>query len=302
MNLKSLKVFTFVMEEGSLAGASARLNLSQSAASRLLTLLEDEFEISLFHRDKKRLIPTPEGEQFYPEALRILSQVAEIPTLVGQIKSQTAPPMRIICHSRVVNGLVLPAMKRLAITQPELRMKLDIHPRRDLTRRTLNGLFDICVSTLPLPIEDIEPHVLASTHLHVAVSREHHLADKESLALRDLVQERYIALDQSTVLRHLVDQELARKGLSLTVAHEVSVAAAAHRLVEMGLGFAFADPIALDPELADKVSLIPLSPAARIEFGCFIPNSDRPHSATTAFETAMKEVCRMRLTDGPEDH
>ncbi len=295
MNLKSLKVFTLVMEEGSLAGASARLNLSPSAASRLLTLLEEEFDIQLFHRDKKRLIPTSDGEQFYPEAVRILSQIEDIPTMVGRIKTQTALPMRIICHTRVVNGLVLPAMKRLATEQPDLRMRLDIHPRRGLARRTMNGLFDICVSALPLPVEGVEPRVLASTRLHVALKRGHPLATCGKLSFHDLLDEPYIALDQSTVLRRFVDQELARQGLTMTIAHEVSAGAAAYRLVEMGLGFTLADPIALDPELAGRVALVPLAPSVRIEFGCIMENAGRPHAAAAAFEAVMKQVCEERL-------
>lgn len=295
MNLKSLKVFAYVMEEGTLAKASARMHLSQSAASRLLTLLEEEFQVQLFHRDKKRLIPTPQGDQFYPEALRILSQIDEIPTLIKQIQTDTVSPMQIVCHARVVNGLVLPAMTELARSRPDLQMKLEIYPRRDLGRRIMNDLFDIGVSTLPLPVEKLQPYHLARTNLHVAVARDHSLARLEVLRPKDIAEHNYIALDQGTVIRRIVDQELAQLGLSLKIAHEVSVGAAAYRLVRAGLGFAFADPIALDPELSTDIALIPWHPETRVEFGYFVPKSGRHHAAVTEFGAIMSRICAQRL-------
>ena len=129
MNIKSLRVFINVMEEGTLAQAAAKMNLSQSAASRLIQILEEEYNVTLFHRDKKRLIPTSEGELFFPEALRILSSIDEIPTVFRQIKSERLRPLRIICHPRLLNGLVVPAMIQLARLEPHAGMKLEVHQR-----------------------------------------------------------------------------------------------------------------------------------------------------------------------------
>ena len=87
MNLRSLKVFALVMEEGTLARAADTMHLSQSAASRLLHLLEAEFDVRLFRRDNRRLIPTEAAERFYPEALRILSQIDALPQFMHPIES-----------------------------------------------------------------------------------------------------------------------------------------------------------------------------------------------------------------------
>ena len=149
MNLRSLKVFVLVMEEGTLARAAARMNLSQSAASRLLQLLEDEFEIRLFLRDKKRLVPTREGERFFAEALRILGQIEALPDLVRQIRADAPEPLWIVAQTRIVNGLVLPAIAQFSEAWPDQPVKLEIHLRRDLGRRMINDRYDVGISALP---------------------------------------------------------------------------------------------------------------------------------------------------------
>ena len=294
MNLRSLKIFTLVMEEGTLARASDRMNLSQSAASRLLHLLEDEFSIQLFRRDKKRLVPTAEAERFYPEALRILSQIEALPDFVQQIRSNTQEPLRIIAQTRIVNGLIIPAIALMRDAFAQQPIKLEIHPRRDLGRRMMNDRYDIGVTALPLPVDRPKPIRLGKVPLKVALAKDHPLANCDLLRPEDLAAVPYIALDNTTVIRRIADQEMAAIGAQLDVAHEVSLGSAAYRFVQRGLGFTFADPVALDPELESDVRLIDWEPRMEIEFGYFIPNPDHKTTLIRAFEGALHTIYRRR--------
>ncbi|MFQ6550744.1 LysR family transcriptional regulator [Aestuariibius insulae] len=294
MNLRSLRVFVLIMDEGTLSRAADRMNLSHSAASRLIQILEEEFDVVLFLRDKKRLIPTLEAEQFYPEALRILSQVDDIPNVLAQARSGQQPPLRIICHSRIQNSLVLPAMFHMGEAFPNQALKLEIYPRRDLARRIAHLGYDIVISTLPLPLEGLKPETLGSTELAVAVSRHHPLAARASLSIKDLAGYSYVALDETTVIRQIVDRELARADMSINVTHEVSTSAAAYRLVYRGSGFTFADPIALDPELESEIRLIPWRPVARVDFGYFLSPQSRLRETAQDFAALLREEFKKR--------
>ena len=291
MNLKSLRVFVNVLEEGTLAQAAAKMNLSQSAASRLIQILEDEYRVTLFHRHKKRLEPTREGEQFYPEALRLLSSIDEIPAMFRQMKTENITPLRIICHPRLVNGLVVPAMIRFAGLEPEVRMKLEVHPRRHLGRRILHDLYDIGVSALPLPVDSMQPHHLAELDVQVVMNKNHRLAGRQDLSAEDLEDENYIALDETTLLRKMVDDELTKNGNSLSVMHEVSSSSAALRLVMAGFGFTLTDQIALDQNMVDRLAVIPLKPNIREKLGYFVSRTAKPHASRDLFTRCLKEVC-----------
>ncbi|MEL6464266.1 MAG: LysR family transcriptional regulator [Pseudomonadota bacterium] len=285
MNIRSLRIFIYVMEEGTLARAADRMHLSQSAASRQLGLLEQEFDVSLFSRDQKRLIPTPEAEAFYPEALSLLAQIDDLPAVFGQMNKDVRSPLRIVSQTRIANGLVLPTIAEFADAYPDQPVKLEIMLRRDLGRRIMHQQFDLCVSALPLPLEKLEPIPLGATTLCIALARDHRLASRAVLGPRDLRDIPYIALDDSTVLRRLVDRKVT--GLNAP-AYEVSVGAAAYRLVHRGLGFAFADPVSLDPELAAGIALVPWDQKLSIEFGYFVADRKKANPSAHAFGDILK--------------
>lgn len=288
MSPRALRVFVGLVETGTLRAAAHRMNLSQSAASRQLALLEAALGVTLFLRERRRMVPTPQAEALYPESLRILGQLDALPRVVAD--TDAVPALRVICHPRLLEGLVLPAISAfVAGAGGDRPVRLEVAPRRELSRRVLSARHDIAVATLPLPGGAAPARVLGATPLGVLLPAGHPLARRSVLRLSDLAEEPYIALDETTVIRGVVDAALARHGVSLRRAHEVSIGAAAYRLVAAGLGFTFADRIALDPRLADDVVLVPWDVEARVEIGTF-RLSDQGDDRMSAFEDALADV------------
>jgi DNA-binding transcriptional LysR family regulator len=290
MNLKSLRVFVYIIEEGTLVRASDRLHLSQPAVSRLLKLLEEELGVALFERYKKRLIPTFAGDQFYPEAKRILASVDGIPNFLNQIKSSQTAPLKIVCHPRLTNGLVLPAMSLLAKRNPDTRMHLEVHSRRDLERYIAQELFDVGIGSLPVPLEKIEPEELCEVELQVLLSSDHDLAVRPYLTVEDLQPYRYIALNKYTLLRNIVDGSLLGANERLEVFHEVSTSAAAHHFVAEGMGYTITDVISVGSSLPNDLRLVPLRPKTMMKSGIFRVGETRRHEALEGFVSCVREI------------
>ncbi|MEM7488671.1 MAG: LysR family transcriptional regulator [Pseudomonadota bacterium] len=287
MNLRALRVVVGIVEDGTLTRAAARMNLSQSAASRLLALLEAHLGAELFERDGRRMHPTAAAEALYPEALRILAQVEALPSVASASRRST--PLRIICHSRLTGGLVVPAVAALGRTRADLRIQLETAPRRELARRVLAGRYDVAVAALPLALGPAEPERLASVRLAILLAFDHPLADRAALDVSDLIDIPYIALDESTAVRRLIDTARPDGDPALRPRYEVSTGTNAYRLVAEGLGFTFADPIALDPELRSRTRLVPWRTAPSLSLGCFrLDDSNR--DAADAFVAGMRTV------------
>ncbi|MFV2034596.1 MAG: LysR substrate-binding domain-containing protein [Halocynthiibacter sp.] len=290
MNLKSLRVFVYIIEEGTLARASERLHLSQPAVSRLLKLLEEELGVALFDRYKKRLVATLAGDQFYAEAKRILASIDGIPNFLNQIDSGQTVPLRIVCHPRLTNGLVLPAMSLLARRLPDVRMHLEVHSRRDLGRYIAQELFDVGIASLPIPLDKIEPEEICEVELRVLLSADHDLAKRSHLSVRDLQPYRYIALNEHTLLRKITEGSLLRANERLEVFHEVSISAAAHHLVADGLGYTITDAVSVGSKMSKELRLIPLRPKIMMKFGVFRIGVPRRHDALDDFVACVREV------------
>ncbi len=267
MNLRGLEIFAGVMDLGTLTDAAAARNLSQSAASRLLSLLEGEMGTPLFVREKRHLVPTEAGEALYPEALRILAQVAALPEVASGAKSSTA--LRVICHSRLAGQLVVPALTEFIHENPGQSIRLETAPRRELARRVLAGRYDFAVAALPLSIGALPVKTLGSVHLGIVLPATDPRSGAEVLTLGDVADLQYIALDETTAVRRAIDAVLETSDTNITPTHEVSTGTNAYRMVAAGLGFTFADPIALDPELTDRVKLVRWDKDVRMEIGVF---------------------------------
>ncbi|MGI9393224.1 MAG: LysR family transcriptional regulator [Boseongicola sp.] len=290
MNLKSLRAFINIMDEGTLVAASKKMNLSQPAASRLIQLLEAEIGAKLFYRDQKSLAPTPEAELFYPEAQNIVSSVDDFPQLFRRLRDNTLVPLRVVSQLRPAHGLVIPAMVKLTKIAPDVRIALDVHPRRELSRRITQEKFDVAIYVVPMPVKGAKMLEMWETKLQVLLPKGHHLSERPFLTPRDMKNEKYVALRRGLMGREAVDGELARAGEKIEVFHEVSGTSAAQRLVAGGVGYTFTDATVLEPNFRDETVLVPWKPEVKISLGLFSPENYAPHEASEAFFSCLKEV------------
>jgi len=74
MELLALRYFAEVARLSNLTKAAANLNISQSAVSRQIRLLEEELGVQLFNRSSRGLFLTSAGKEFYESAENILWQ------------------------------------------------------------------------------------------------------------------------------------------------------------------------------------------------------------------------------------
>src|SRR5258708_12584586 len=72
MNVRFLRTFVGVADNGGFGRAAAGLNLTQSAASRQIQALEDELGLRLFARIGRNVRLTAEGEDLLTRSRRLL--------------------------------------------------------------------------------------------------------------------------------------------------------------------------------------------------------------------------------------
>ena len=72
MDIRHLKYFISIVEEGTISQAAKRLNIAQPPLSQQLKQLEDELGATLFERHTRKMIITEEGILFYKRAKEIL--------------------------------------------------------------------------------------------------------------------------------------------------------------------------------------------------------------------------------------
>ncbi len=92
MNFRQLEVLRTLLATGSTIAAAKTMGLSQSGVSRLLQQLEEDLSLTLFARDKGRLIPTPEALKLSEDAEHILLGIDRFTNLAQDLRSGAVGP------------------------------------------------------------------------------------------------------------------------------------------------------------------------------------------------------------------
>lgn len=90
-----LRIFYVVASAGSFTKATKNLNISQSAISRQIHILERELGFPLFRRVSRGLVLTKNGEFLYEIVSKVFSKISTVQAEIGELQNFTRGPLRI---------------------------------------------------------------------------------------------------------------------------------------------------------------------------------------------------------------
>lgn len=273
MKSRAVKLFCTIVETGSLLSASNKIGLSPSAASRMLSQLEDRIGIKLFERGNKQLTLSEEGNNFYRvalEAMRAWKVLEDYPT---QQKTKRKV-LRTAVLARHCSDVILPAItKILKRHEKSLKVALDIHDNRDMYYTKYSHPFDIGFGTLLTEHDDLEKRVLAELPMRLVVSKKNKLAEKDCVDLSDYAKENFIMLSYDMSERKHTDcvhPPLSEK----QIVGEISSTQVALRMVKRNVGVHITDSLAAI-SVSDDCQAIPINHPLTIPFYVFWPKSEK---------------------------
>lgn len=251
LDLTALRSFVAVADSGGVTRAAGFLNLTQSAVSMQIKRLEESLGLLLFHREPRRLSPTPEGEQLLAYARRMLALNDEA---LGRLTSAAFEgEIRLGVPHDIVYPAIPGILKRLAARYPRVKVNLVSSFTILLREQFARGTLDVIVTT-----EDrVGPggEMLASRQLvwvgaesaTVHQRRPLRLGFKETCIFRPTVQ---AALDAAGIPWEMAYDGESEQAIEATVAADLAVSA---RL--MGALPAGTAPIAQKGDLPDLGAL-----------------------------------------------
>ncbi|GAA6151584.1 LysR family transcriptional regulator [Pseudoteredinibacter isoporae] len=289
MNIKALRAFRLTLHEGSIAKACEKLHLSQSAVSRLISSLENELHLELFHRKGRRLIPTPQALAFHKEAGRILDNLEEIRHIADQIRNDQIERLRVLTMPRIAPSLVSPTAQRFMSMQPDVHLILDVRTRRDAEQWLVGREYDLGIGVLPIEHPDIQTEVLLKVRAQALLPKGHHLLSKSSISAEDLSDEPVIALLPGLLLRTQLEDFFHSAGIQKNFSCDVASSQLACHLVADGAGITIADALTANIVDQSKVELRPIVPERWMSFGLLYPKHNELSEAGKRFVEYLKE-------------
>lgn len=124
-----LAVFVRAIEAGSFSAAARSLALTPSAVSKLVTRLEDRLRVRLLNRTTRRLDLTPEGQQFFLRAQRILAELEEAESELTRSRSSPRGLLRIQASVAFALHQLTPMLPAFSARYPEIELMLSASDR-----------------------------------------------------------------------------------------------------------------------------------------------------------------------------
>lgn len=188
VDLRLIRYFLAVAEQGNFTAAARRLYVSQPALSSQIRRLEGHLGVRLFERSASGATLTAEGRAFEPYAREALATVqAGVAAAIA-----AAGGDQLLRIDVLESGLAVPrrVVTTLRSALPRVRLELSSRGTTDQTRRLLAGELDLglCGAGADLP-DGLAQRVVEREPLAVALPAEHRRADDAEVRLGDLCDE-----------------------------------------------------------------------------------------------------------------
>src|SRR5690606_4290698 len=145
MDIKQLRYFIAVAQQGSLSAAARSLHIVQPALSQAMAGLEAELGAELFTRSPSGITLTASGTELLHHAQHILRQFDHAAQAVRSASQQISGVVRIgILHS-AAPLVCAPLFKKLRDEAPGIQPQLVIGYSNDLEARLVRGELDLAM-------------------------------------------------------------------------------------------------------------------------------------------------------------
>jgi len=295
-SLRQLEYFVTVGEEGSIALAAERLNVSSPSISAAISRLEAEFGLQLFVRKHAHgLSLTQAGRQFLAKAHIVLAEADGLNRLAGDLSGVVQGPLAVGCLLTFAQ-LILPGLRRQFETlYPAVRIhQFELH-QMEIFNRLQRAEIDIALTydlEIPSSLEFIPLVELAPFAL---VSAAHPLAHLSAVTVGELKDHDMVLLDLPLSSDYFLSF-FTQIGAKPKITERTQDMAVMRSLVANGFGYAIANIRPLSDRAPDgqPLKFIPLTGNVRqMKLGLVMAKGAKNVLTVNAFI----EHCRQQISE-----
>jgi len=297
MELTQLEFFVKVVEEGSFSKAAERVYRTQPAVSIAIKRLQEEIGAPLFERSQKTPELTELGELVYDYAKRILMLRDQTLEAVAELKSLERGRVRIGANESTSLYLLPHLILAYRALHPNIRVEIFRHTSDRLPREVLDRNVDFALLAFEPVDSDLESFPVLRDELVLIMHPDHALAKRDSLSVKELGAESFLAHNVKTGSRHKVMETFALQHTPLNITLELATVETIKRFVQLKIGISFVPRMCVADELA-RGTLVGV-PVQDLTYARTIWVTHRREMtfshAAAAFLEVLREHCKTHL-------
>ena len=201
MNLRDLHYLVALADHTHFGRAATACFVSQPTLSTQIRKLEEELGVPLFERAPRKVMLTPAGRDIAERARRVIGEVEQMKEVARRSQDPEAGTVRLGMFPTLGPYLLPHVVPGIRARFPKLELLLVEEKSDVLLARLREGKLDAGLLALPLHDDQLHVEFLFEEPFLLAVPETHPLAKRDSLALKELADQRLLLLEDGHCLR-----------------------------------------------------------------------------------------------------
>jgi len=119
-----IRLFTWIVDLGSFTAAAEDMNLPRATATHAIQQLERRVGVRLLHRTTRHVSPTLEGQAYYERCQRVLGEVEEAESLLGDAAANPGGRLRVDLGGTIGAAFLLPHLGEFCRWYPKIDLEI----------------------------------------------------------------------------------------------------------------------------------------------------------------------------------
>jgi DNA-binding transcriptional LysR family regulator len=274
LDFRQLRYALSVAKERSFTGAAKRLNISQSAVSEQVKLLEEEIGFELFHRTSRGIESTDRGRTFLYESERVMGDLLSLSDTARRLRGALSDTLMIGMGSGMAQIFIPRMFADLKRDLPGVRLEIMTAPTKNIFNELHEERIDagIAIESNPdrLPaglIFDrlVEAEMALITHPKHALARS-----KQPIDIGRLLAEPFIMSELTVGYGQVVFSLFTDLGIRPNILAVVDNIETMKMIVQAGGGIAIVPRACAENEVAlGLLKALAIAPARNVSFSLF---------------------------------
>ena len=290
-DLRQLRAFVAVAEEGSFTLAARRIFVTQSAVSHSLRTLEDQLSCRLLDRSGKRVVVTSEGEILLRRCRRVLHELDQAGRDLDGLRRWGQTRIRIGAPHTLCHFMVPSVLREFRDCFPRCEPLIEAGDTAMLLDRLGDSDLDLVVGLKPRGRGDDGYRPMFRDRLAFVVSPFHPWAMENQADAGSIHEHQFIIYAKATETHRLIEEWLEKEGGRARQPMVLGDMQAIKEMAKLGIGVAIVAPWGAAREIEEgTLKVVPLrKPEIEREWGVF----HSPKREPSLVEEAFIGLCEM---------
>lgn len=259
MELLQLKYFYKIANSRTLTQAADELNVSQPSLSRMISRLEDEFEMEFFDRNGRNITLNKSGEVFLHYCTQIMNSLDEMRTDLSELKKRKDLQVSVGFYS--MSSMLIDIIGNFRRLYPNIQIRVLQHYHEDDSDSSL----DLIVNSAVPGKEPEGSTILVTEDILLAVPKgeKEKYAQGEDLPISSLAKIPVISLVKGRPIRDIADYYLKEANVKPNIVVETDSPVTLRKMIIAGDGITFFPEKAWKLDEQENIDFIKFQPPCK---------------------------------------